>query len=359
MAPKKQSKSKPGTMGRVQGYFSTLNKAWIILGAITMGLLVFTTATGGVNENETIEIYNFKCQQTPNNELLLLDESPLNTDFDISTVAVDTEIYDLEVAKNEVKAISDPKTISYEEADQCMEQDTEVLVVVQGDKVRVYPYKILNKHLIVNDTLGGLPILITYCGLCDSYQVYLREYNNEIMQFGYSGMLYKNSGLLFDTKTESLWSPFSGDAIVGDLSGASLTKLPSTIMGYEAAKLNYPNADFLSYDTGFRQNYTRDSYEGYAVSEEPVIPVQNKSADFDPKELIVGFTYKNKQYATAKAILDSEKVVSKLDDGKRLVIKIHNSQVQLKIDHKVSDIPIEQAYWYVWYDYYPDTRIIK
>lgn len=91
-----------------------------------------------------------------------------------------------------------------------LQDDDVVLGVVHGDDVRAYPLRILIWHEIVNDTVGGIPVAVTYCPLCGTAMLVGRKFGDRVLTFGVSGLLYNSDVLMFDRETRSLWSTYSG-----------------------------------------------------------------------------------------------------------------------------------------------------
>jgi hypothetical protein len=73
-----------------------------------------------------------------------------------------------------IPSIDDPKFIGVDEIDFLEENEPVLAVDIDGD-VRAYPVQILMWHEIVNDTVGGVPVAVTYCPLCNSAVAYDRE----------------------------------------------------------------------------------------------------------------------------------------------------------------------------------------
>lgn len=78
----------------------------------------------------------------------------------------------------------------------------------------MYPLQILVWHEVVNDTVAGDPILITYCPLCGSGIAYQRSIHGEEVEFGTSGKLYNSNLVMYDRKTDTYWSQIGGLAIL-------------------------------------------------------------------------------------------------------------------------------------------------
>jgi hypothetical protein len=149
--------------------------------------------------------------------------------------------------------------------------DTEqVLVVEVGDEARAYPVQILALHEIVNDTVGGVPIAVTYCPLCDSGLAYDRRVSDRVLSFGTSGRLYRSDLVMYDRQTESLWPQLEGRAVAGTLTGQELTMLPAAMLSWKEWQAAHPDAWVLSRDTGHAFSYGANSYyKGDSLQELP------------------------------------------------------------------------------------------
>ncbi len=101
--------------------------------------------------------------------------------------------------------------------------DNEPVIALEQDGVaRAYPLQILVLHEVVNDTVAGRPLLISYCPLCNSAIVFDRVVDGRTLEFGVSGFLSKSDLIMFDRDTESWWQQLTGEAIVGDRTGQVL-----------------------------------------------------------------------------------------------------------------------------------------
>lgn len=138
-----------------------------------------------------------------------------------------------------------------------------VALEINGD-ARAYPVRILIWHEIVNDTVGGVPVSITYCPLCNSAVSYVRRIDGVETTFGTSGRLFASALVMYDRATESLWTHFDGKAVVGILAGAELETLGSPLMSWDAFRSTYPDGQVLDErETGFVRNYGVNPYVGY------------------------------------------------------------------------------------------------
>ena len=89
-----------------------------------------------------------------------------STDFSISSVPFD-EIFSGGPGKDGIPAIDKPEFVDTAAADEWLgDREAVILVEVDGD-ARAYPVQIFMFHEIVNDTIGGEPVSVTYCPLCN------------------------------------------------------------------------------------------------------------------------------------------------------------------------------------------------
>ncbi len=146
-----------------------------------------------------------------------------------------------------------------------------VMIVEVGGEVRGYPLAILTFHEIVNDTIGGVDVVVTYCPLCNSGLAFVREVDDRPQSFGTSGRLWRSNLVMYDRATRSLWSQFTGEAIIGPRTGEVLERLPMQIVGFAELAERWPDAPVLSRDTGVDRPYGDNPYVGYESSDEPFL----------------------------------------------------------------------------------------
>ena len=108
-----------------------------------------------------------------------------------------------------------------------LDDDDLVLGYEAGGEVFAYPINIVNFHEMVNDTIGGVPLLVTNCPLCFSGVVFGREVDGQTLTFGNTSALYQSNLVMYDHQTGSYWSQVGGEAVVGTLTRARLEPLPS------------------------------------------------------------------------------------------------------------------------------------
>jgi len=118
--------------------------------------------------------------------------------------------------KDGIPSIDDPKFVTLAELKDVADTEPVIGFSHNGD-ARAYPLRILIWHEIVNDVVGGLPITVTYCPLCNSAIVFDRRLDGQVLDFGTTGKLRKSDLVMYDRQTESWWQQFLGEAIVGEM----------------------------------------------------------------------------------------------------------------------------------------------
>jgi len=162
-----------------------------------------------------------------------------------------------------IPPIDAPRFVTAADADSWLSDTEPVLLLdIEGD-VRVYPVQILIWHEIVNDVVGGVPIVVTYCPLCNSAITFERTVRGVETTFGTSGSLYLANLVMYDRATESLWHQLDGRAVVGVLTGEVLEQIPSPMVSWADARDSRPNALVLDRNrTGAQRDYGTNPYIG-------------------------------------------------------------------------------------------------
>lgn len=149
-------------------------------------------------------------------------------------------------------------------------QSPVIALQIDGD-VRAYPLAILIWHEIVNDTVGGVPVAVTFCPLCNSSLVFDRQVNGQALRFGVSGNLRKSDLIMWDEQTQSWWQQLTGEAIVGELTGTRLQLIGSQVVSFEVFRRTFPNGKVLSRQTGHDRSYGRNPYTSYDSNPRPFL----------------------------------------------------------------------------------------
>ncbi len=184
-------------------------------------------------------------------------EFPL-TDFDRAQVPL-SEIEDDGNYRDTISPIDDPifQPISALSAMGPLEP---VLSIIIDEDARAYPLRMLLWHEIVNDTVGGVPVLVSYCPLCNSGVVYDRRINGQVVAFGNTGRIRHADMVMYDRATESWLQQFTGEAIVGEHAGRLLRALPARLESLARFRARAPAGKVMIPADVMRQPYGETPY---------------------------------------------------------------------------------------------------
>ncbi len=197
-----------------------------------------------------------------------------------------------------IPALDNPKHISVSKATYLQDDDEVFGVKINGD-ARAYPLRIMGWHEMFNDVIGGVPVSLAYCTLCNAGILFEGDYNGrekfnvkEPFTFGSSGFLYQSNKLMYDRQTDSLWNQFTGEPISGSLlgSGISLKISPVVITSWAEWKKQNPETKVLDLKTGFTRDYGSGVvYKEYFASSDLMFPaLGDQSRTLEEKQEIFG-----------------------------------------------------------------------
>ena len=220
-----------------------------------------------------------------------------------------------------IPPVDEPRPVPQDEAEEWLSEREPVLVVEADGAVRAYPVQILVWHEIVNDELGGEPIAVTYCPLCNSSVVFDRRVGGRTLTFGTTGNLRHSDLVMWDRQTESWWQQLTAEAVVGELTGTRLRVLPAQTLSWGEFRRLHPRADVLSRDTGARRDYGRNPYEGYDEPDsEPFLYDGKPDRRLPPKERVAAVFERGETVVYPFARLREERVVNDEVAGRPVVV---------------------------------------
>ena len=252
--------------------------------------------------------------------------------------------------------------------------DLVIGVAIEG-QARAYPLRILNWHEVVNDSLGGTPIAVTYCPLCHSSFVFDRRVGGQVREFGVSGLLWNSNVLLYDRQPggsgESLWSQLKMQAICGPAAkrGERLKLLPAELVAWKDWRTRHPDTTVLSERTGHQRNYQANPYARYFKTSKLLFPVslpRRKRKAFKNKELmlVVEAGGKFKAYALKhlKAAADDEGVIVDEFAGRKIRLLYDKKRKTVRAEaggEEEGAAPLATAYsfWFAWKSTHPEAEV--
>ncbi|GAB4175980.1 MAG: hypothetical protein Fur0032_15810 [Terrimicrobiaceae bacterium] len=278
--------------------------------------------------------------------------------FDLSNATIpQSEIMLGGPPRDGIPSIDAPKFVPTGEVSFLKDGDL-LIGLNRGGKARAYPLRILVWHEIVNDTVSGEPVAVTYCPLCGTAMVFNARLEGGRRSFGVSGLLYQSDVLMYDRETESLWSQLKMEAVSGPEVGKKLTLLLSEQMTWKAWREKYPDGEVLSPDTGHHREYGGNAYASYFASEDIMFPVPHVRRELPNKTKVVGIIIDGQSKAYPLDQLPDKTVVRDRLANKEIEIWWDRSAHEPRVTTLVGEsLPSVVAFWFAWQAFYPDTEL--
>jgi hypothetical protein len=266
--------------------------------------------------------------------------------------------------KDGIPSIDHPKFVSAKEASKWLSDDEPGIALEIDNVNRFYPFQILVWHEIVNDTINGKRVLVTYCPLCLSGIVFDPLVKGERVEFGTSGKLWNSNLVMYDRKTDSLWSQILGEAIVGEMTGTKLKVLQSDIIRFGNWRKLHPHGEVLSRDTGAIRFYGQDPYGDYYTTPGTYFPVGKKDNRLGEKEFVLGIVLNGKAKAYWPQAIKKAGKIEDVFQGKTIIAQYENDIDAVRLFEKKSDGTLERinpfgSFWFSWVAAHPDIELLK
>ncbi|WP_324757407.1 DUF3179 domain-containing protein [Haloarcula montana] len=302
---------------------------------------------------------------------------------DIGTL--DGEVISGGVPKDGIPAIDEPTFQAAEEAS--LDDGEPVFGLVRGGDTRAYPQRILVHHEIVNDTVDGDPVAVTYCPLTGTAQGFERG----PVEFGVSGNLVNSNLVMYDRGTDSRWPQILATAIDGPLAGETLREFRVVWTTWGKWRAAHPGTAVLTEDTGYTRRYGDDPYGqynppgGYYASDRTLFEPLSRDDRAHPKSVVVGTRTADGALAFDKESLLSAGVLTGAIQGRQYVAvaddALSTGYVYANPDGRTVEkrangysldgepvaadsLPLERALafdamWFAWAGFYPGTGYVN
>lgn len=217
--------------------------------------------------------------------------------------------------------------------------DTVIGVTVNGE-AKAYPFNILNWHEIVNDTLGGVNLTVSYCPLCDTIVAFERGSST----FGVSGKLYQSCLVMYDRADDTLYAQPWGLGIVGPQVNQSLTRMPAvkTTLGQWLAQ--HPDSQILSTRTGHSRDYQGYPYGTYYTDDRIIFPVCNQEQRQRHPKAIVSYVWESDSQTPRDQFSGSSLAFAHeaLRQAGRQEVTFAGRTIQARWDEAMSTVVVEE-----------------
>jgi hypothetical protein len=272
-----------------------------------------------------------------------------------------------------------------------------VIGFVNNGEAKAYPIQIIGYHHQVRDTVGGMPVIVTYCTVCRTGRVFSPEVNGRPETFRLVGMDHFNA-MFEDASTKSWWQQATGVAVAGKLKGSALRELPSQQSQLAAFLIRYPDALVLQPDTIFKKQYKSLKDFDNGTTDDAL--EKRDSASWQFKSWVVGVDYNGNSIAYDWNLLVAERMIQDSLPGLPLLLTLENDTASFHVlnraigntvlqfvklpDNNLSDIQsgsiwnssgfcingpgkgsqltrvqASQEFWHSWKTFHPSTKMFK
>ncbi len=315
-----------------------------------------------------------------------------------SSIALHEVVWGGVAARNGIPPLDHPDMVGVPEAQLIGDNESVFGVHIAGD-VRAYPYRYMDWHEMLNDTIGGQPVSLAYCTLCGSGILYATQIDTQegiavTLKFGSSGLLYRSNKLMFDEQTNSLWNQFSGRPVVGSLADTNLTltSLPLVTTTWGEWRAMHPTTLIMSGETGYQRDYTPGKpYGDYRRSGRLMFPASTEDRRLRDKARVFGLNISGaqkvwplKQFRKHPVINDRVGVIDVvlIGDARREEVRAYRSagirfadssankliddagqvwqiteQALIHNQQQLSRLPGRLSYWFAWSNTYVSTSV--
>lgn len=260
-----------------------------------------------------------------------------------------------------------------------------VIGVTNNGEAKAYPIQYIGYHHQVMDTVGGKPLIITYCTVCRTGRVYEPLVNGQPETFRLVGMDHFNA-MFEDKSTGSWWRQVNGEAITGKMKGSFLPTVLHSQTSLKTWLDLYPNSYIMQPDPDYVYGY--DSTFKYESGKSKSSLTGTDSLSWKNKSWVVGVKnglnakaydwnmLKEKRLIQDKVGQDSVLVLLADDDRSFFVfrkpvsagVEFINDTIKIngknfRLDGKGIDTTAQlqrvlasQEFWHSWKTFYPETE---
>ncbi len=298
-----------------------------------------------------------------------------------------------------IPSIDQPTMVPAAEAGY-LEDGERVFGVFLDGEARAYPLRQLSWHEMLNDTVAGRPVTLSYCTLCGSGVLFDTRTVRGSYTFGTSGLLYRSNKLMYDRNGFSLWSNLTGEAVVGRAAQAarSLPVLPMTLTRWGEWRRRHPATLALALDRDTERRWGFRYQPGAADQARRGVefPVWRRSDRLDRQAEVYALRVAGAAKAYPLERLRGRRVVNDRVGEQAVVLVVEDGggvrayrrppdlelaageagvlvddgggrwrveEQRLEPDPPADDLeplarlPGHVAFWFGWFGFYPDTEV--
>ena len=268
-----------------------------------------------------------------------------------------------------------------------MDHSTMVVGVEFNEEVKAYPIQFIVYHHQVRDTVGGKPLMITYCNVCRTGRVFEPVVKGKTENFRLVGMDHFNA-MFEDATTKSWWRQATGEAVTGPMKGEILPEIESIQVRLDKLFEIYPKATVMQLDEETKTKY--DTLRKFERGKSKGKLTRTDSLSWKDKSWVIGIDLTGESKAYDWIQLKEVRVINDNLGGKPIVIAISKDDQSFAVFERESDslkffirndtlfaneksydfagksltaspsplkrIKAYQEFWHSWQTFHPDTK---
>jgi hypothetical protein len=281
-----------------------------------------------------------------------------------------------------------PATLVFKSRAENTLNDSSIVVAVSNKgESKAYPVRYIQYHHQVRDSIGGKPIMVTYCNVCRTGRVFEPLVNGKVEKFRLVGMDHFNA-MFEDQTTKSWWRQATGEAVTGSLKGNSLPEVESTQLTLNRFFSLYPFGKVMLAEERSKESY--DTLGRFEKGRSTSSLTRTDSLSWKDKSWVLGIQIDGKAKAydwielKERKILndqlgDTPIVIALASDEQSFVafVREDNETFALKNDSLITanaqfdfagrttagndlrPVKVYQEFWHSWKEFHPNTEIYK
>ena len=187
--------------------------------------------------------------------------------------------------------------------------------------------------------------------------MHVRQVGDRILTFIVSGKLWRNSLIMQDKETGSLWSHVTGECLEGEFKGAELKMIPVVQTTWGQWSADHPGTRVLKKSEEIKSS----AYERYFADPKKTglfrtVWLQDR---LPGKSLIHGVLLGPHSLAVADTALSAgQPVTAKLGDVTIKVSRGPDGGVRALREDTGAELIVRTAFWFAWSTYFPRTEVV-
>jgi hypothetical protein len=257
-----------------------------------------------------------------------------------------------------IRSVDRPWVLPADEVD-FLPEDEPVLEVIVNGEARAYPFGMLVLREIVNDTVGEVPVVVTFCPLCNTALAFVRNVQGRTLSFGVTGNLRNSDLVMYDRQTESWWQQFGGEALVGRFAGARLRQLPAQGIWWSEFRERHDDGLLVTTRSEFELPYGKNPYLGYLDPRVPSFFPAANAGDrrLPPSERVVFLERSGESVAIPFSVLEERGHLAVEVGGARVVVSLNDRTASVRDEHGRL-VSFSEPFWFAVAAFRPDVEIV-